>query len=140
MAALVASGCAYVPGLAPSVEIPAGIGHRMSVGDVEQRVRASVADDAATLGRVIRPFRVTSIRLVAPFERVRTGGADGSPSPLSFSTNTTTWVVHAEGTFRDCASTCATYSAAVLVVDDSGGRIVGRHALGPMTLDETPRR
>jgi hypothetical protein len=112
----------------------------MSVRQVEQAVRASVADDAAALGRVIRPLRLISIRLVAPFERVRTGGPDETLSPMSFSTDTTTWVVQAEGTFRDCASTCATYSAAVIVIEDSRGQIVGRHAAGPRTLDRTAPR
>ena len=132
------AGCGYVPGLGPAVDVPMGIHHEMSVAEVEQAVRTAVADDARALGRLIRPFRVTSIRLVAPFESVSTPRPDGSPSPMSFSTNTTTWVVEAEGTFRDCASTCSTYSDAVVVVEDGRGTIVGRHANGPMTLDRTP--
>ena len=107
----------------------------MSVGEVERTIRATVATDAAALRREIRPFRLLSIRLVAPFERVRTFRADDEPSTLSFSTNATTWVVRAEGTFRDCASTCSTYWSAVVVVDDTRGQIIGRHAAGPMTLD-----
>jgi hypothetical protein len=137
--ATVLVGCGYVPGLAPVVQIPAGVSHEMSVGQVQRAVRTAVADDARELGRLIRPFRVTSIRLVAPFERVDAPAADGRRSPMSFSTNTTTWVVEAEGTFRDCASTCSTYTMAVVVVDDSRGTIVGRHPDGPMTLDRTPR-
>ena len=93
--------------------------------------------DAEALGRVLRPFRVTSIRLVAPFEPVATSERDGDPSTLTFSSNTTTWVVQAEGTFRDCASTCLTYEAAVVVVDDARGVIVGRDPDGPMTMDAT---
>jgi hypothetical protein len=112
----------------------------MSVAEVEQAVRTAVADDARDLGRMIRPFRVTSIRLVAPFEPVSTSSPDGSPAPMSFSTNATTWVVEAEGTFRDCASTCSTYSDAVVVIEDGRGTIVGRHANGPMTLDRTRMR
>ena len=81
----------------------------MSVDQVEQTVEASVVNDAGALGRVIRPFRVTSVRLVAPFQSVATAEPDGRPSTLTFSTDATTWVVHAEGTFRDCASTCSTY-------------------------------
>jgi hypothetical protein len=137
LAAIVTS-CGYVPGLGPVVDIPRGLHHEMSVADVEQAVQTAVAVDARALGRVIRPFRVASIRLVAPFEPVSTPRPDASPSSMSFSTNTTTWVVEAEGTFRDCASTCSTYSDAVLVIEDGRGTIVGRHANGPMTLDRTP--
>ena len=112
----------------------------MSLDQVQQTAEASAVHDAAALGRVLRPFRVTSIRLVAPFEPVATDDPDGDPSALTFSTDTTTWVVQAEGTFRDCASTCSTYEAAVLVIDDVRGLIVGRNADGPMTLDSsTPR-
>lgn len=139
LAAAVVSACGYVPGLGPTVEIPAGLDHRMSVGQVEGTIRAAVAIDAAALRREIRPFRLLSIRLVAPFERVRTSAADTAPSTMSVSTDTTTWVVRAEGTFRDCASTCSTYWSAVVVVDDSRGHIVGRHAAGPMTLDQADR-
>jgi len=131
-------GCGSVSGLGPTVEIPGGLAHRMSVAQVEQTVRAEVASDVVAVGREIRPFRVVGIRLVAPSERVRPTGADGR-STLSFSTNTTTWVVRAEGTFRDCASTCATYWAAILVVEDARGVIVGRDPAGPTTL-ETGRR
>ena len=138
LAITLVAGCGYVPGLGPAVDIPMGVQHEMSVAEVEQAVRSAVADDARALGRLIRPFRVTSIRLVAPFESVSTPRPDGSPSPMSFSTNTTTWVVEAEGTFRDCASTCSTYADAVVVVEDRRGAIVGRHAKGPMTLDRTP--
>ena len=94
------------------------------------------ADDEA-LGRVLRPFRVRSIRLVAPFEPVSSNDPDGQPSALTFSTDTTSWVVQVEGTFRDCASTCLTYEAAVVVIDDGRGVIVGRDPNGPMTLDAT---
>jgi hypothetical protein len=83
---------------------------------------------------------VTSIRLVAPFEAVSTSNLDGRPPSVSFSTNTTTWVVEAEGTFRDCASTCSIYAHAVVVIDDDRGTIVGRHANGPTMLDPTPAR
>jgi hypothetical protein len=140
LAASMAAACGYVPGLPAAVDIPPGVGHRMSVAQVEQTVLASVVKDSEALGRVIRPFRVRSIRLVAPFEPVRTTERDGQLSSLTFSTDTTTWVVHAEGTFRDCASTCSTYSAAVVVVDDGRGLIVGRDANGPMTLDPTDLR
>ena len=109
----------------------------MSVDQVEQTVGASVRSDAEALGRVLRPFHVRSIRLVAPFEPVATSEPDGDASSLTFSSNTTTWVVQAEGTFRDCASTCLTYEAAVVVVDDGRGLIVGRDPNGPMTLDAT---
>ena len=112
----------------------------MSVDQVEQTVQASVVKDAEALGRLIRPFRVTSIRLVAPFQPVATAEPDGRPSSLTFSTDTTTWVVHAEGTFRDCASTCSTYDAAVVVVEDARGVIVGRDANGPTTLETTKPR
>lgn len=138
LASAVVAGCGYVPGLGPAVDIPTGLPHEMSVAEVEQAVRTAVADDARALGRLIRPFRVTSIRLIAPFQPVSAASPDGSPASMSFSTNTTTWVVEAEGTFRDCASTCSTYSDAVVVVEDGRGEIVGRHANGPMTLDRTP--
>ncbi len=138
--ATIVAACGYVPGLGPAVDIPTGLHHEMTVAEVEQAVRTAVADDARDLGRMIRPFRVTSIRLVAPFEPVSTASPDGSPAPMSFSTNTTTWVVEAEGTFRDCASTCSTYSDAVVVIEDGRGTIVGRHANGPMTLDRTRMR
>jgi hypothetical protein len=128
-------GCGYVPGFGPSVDIPSGLVHRMSVAQVEQTVRADVAADVVAVGREIRPFRVVSIRLVAPFERVRPTPADDGPTTMSFSTNTATWVVQAEGTFRDCASTCATYWAAILVVEDARGVIVGRDPAVPTTLD-----
>jgi hypothetical protein len=129
------AGCGHVPGLGPTIEIPNGVAHLMSVGQVERSARAVVASDVQALGRQIRPFRLLSIRLVAPFERV--GSAEpGRDSPgMSFSTNTTTWVVLAEGTFRDCASTCATYWAATLVIEDARGTIVGRHPAGPTSLD-----
>jgi len=138
LAAVLAAACGYVPGLPPAVDIPPGMMHRMSVDQVQQKVHASVVADAEALGRVLRPFRVTSIRLVAPFEPVASSGPDGEPSNVTFSTDTTTWVVRAEGTFRDCASTCSTYEAAVVVVDDLRGLIVGRDPSGPMTLD--PRK
>jgi hypothetical protein len=138
--AAIVSGCGYVPGVGPAVDIPTGLRHEMSVADVERAVRIASADDARALGRLIRPFRVTSIRLVAPFEPVSTSSPDGTPSTMSFSTNTTTWVIEAEGTFRFCASTCSTYSEAVVVIDDRRATIVGRHANGPMTLDRTPIR
>ena len=134
----IVAGCGHVPGLGPAVDIPVGLPHEMSVTEVGRTVRTAVADDARALGRLIRPLRVTSIRLVAPFQPVSTASPDGSPSPMSFSTNTTTWVVEAEGTFRDCASTCSTYTDAVVVIEDGRGTIVGRHATGPMTLDRTP--
>ena len=89
------------------------------------------------VGRQIRPFRVVSIRLVAPFERVHQMRSEGE-STMSFSTNTTTWVVHAEGTFRDCASTCAIYWAAILVVEDARGAVVGRDPAGPTSLEARP--
>lgn len=139
-AAVIVAACGYVPGLPPAVDIPPGVAHRMSVDQVQQTVGASVAKDAAALGRALRPFRVTSIRLVAPFEPVATDDPDGDRSALTFSTDTTTWVVQAEGTFRDCASTCSTYEAAVLVIDDGRGLIVGRDADGPMTLDPASPR
>lgn len=139
VATAIVGGCGYVPGLGPAVEIPGGVGHRMSVGDVEQTIRANVASDVVATGRQIRPFRVVSIRLVAPFERVHPTPPDGG-STMSFSTNTTTWVVRAEGTFRDCASTCATYSSALLVVEDARGVIVGREPAGPASLDPVSLR
>ena len=132
LAIAVISGCGYVPALGPSVEIRGGVAHRMSLAQVEQTVRANVTADVLAVGREIRPFRVVSIRLVAPFERVRPSAAEAST--MSFSTNTTTWVVRAEGTFHDCASTCAVYSAAILVVEDARGVIVGRDPAGPTTL------
>ena len=135
LAAVIAAACGYVPGLPPAVDIPPGIAHRMSIDQVQQTVQASVVKDAEALGRVLRPFRVTSIRLVAPFEPVSTSDPDGQPSNLTFSTDATSWVVQAQGTFRDCASTCSTYEAAVVVVDDTRGMIVGRDPNGPMTLD-----
>lgn len=137
--AVIAGACGYVPGLPPAVDMPAGAGHRMSIDQVQQAVQMSVAKDAQALGRVLRPFHVTSLRLVAPFEPVGTAGPDGHASSMTFSTDTTSWVVHAQGTFRDCASTCMTYTEAVLVVDDARGVIVGREADGPMTLDATTR-
>jgi len=137
VAAVIVAACGYVPGLPPAVDIPPGVTHLMSVDQVQQTVAASVRADAEALGRVLRPFRVTSIRLVAPFEPVATSEPDGDPSTLTFSSNTTTWVVQAEGTFRDCASTCLTYEAAVVVIDDGRGLIVGRDPNGPMTLDAT---
>jgi hypothetical protein len=137
VATVIVAACGYVPGLPPAVDIPPGVTHRMSVDQVQQTVGASVSADAEALGRVLRPFRVTSIRLVAPFEPVATSERDGDPSTLTFSSNTTTWVVQAEGTFRDCASTCLTYEAAVVVVDDARGVIVGRDPDGPMTMDAT---
>ena len=132
LAIAVISGCGYVPALGPSVEIRGGVAHRMSLAQVEQTVRANVTADVLAVGREIRPFRVVSIRLVAPFERVRPRAAEAST--MSFSTNTTTWVVRAEGTFHDCASTCAVYSAAILVVEDARGVIIGRDPAGPTTL------
>ena len=140
LAVVIAAGCGDVPGLPPAVDIPPGVVHRMSVDQVEQIVGAAIAKDAEALGRVLRPFRVRSIRLVAPFEPVASTGPDGGPSALTFSTDTTTWVVNAEGTFRDCASACSTYEAAVVVVDDTRGAIVGRDPNGPMTLDRTVPR
>jgi len=137
IAAVIVAACGYVPGLPPAVDIPPGVTHLMSVDQVQQTVAASVRADAEALGRVLRPFRVTSIRLVAPFEPVSSNDPDGQPSALTFSTDTTSWVVSAEGTFRDCASTCSTYEAAVIVVDDARGLIVGRDPDGPMTLDAT---
>lgn len=137
VAAVIAAACGYVPGLPPAVDIPPGVAHRMSVDQVEQTVGASVRADAEALGRVLRPFRVRSIRLVAPFEPVSSNDPDGQPSALTFSTDTTSWVVQVEGTFRDCASTCLTYEAAVVVIDDGRGVIVGRDPNGPMTLDAT---
>lgn len=73
------AGCGYVPGLGPAVDIPTGVPHEMSVADVEQAVRTAVADDARALGRLIRPFRVTSIRLIAPFQPVSAASPDGQP-------------------------------------------------------------
>ena len=137
VAAAVVAGCGYVPGLGPAVDIPGGVAHRMSIGDVEQTIRANVAADVVAVGRQIRPFRVVSIRLVAPFERVHQMRSEGE-STMSFSTNTTTWVVHAEGTFRDCASTCAIYWAAILVVEDARGAVVGRDPAGPTSLEARP--
>ena len=137
IAAVIAGGCGYLPGLPPAVDVPPDAAHRMSIDQVQQAVQMSVAKDAQALGRVLRPFHVTSLRLVAPFEPVGTAGPDGQASSMTFSTDTTSWVVHAEGTFRDCASTCMTYTAAVLVVDDARGVILGREADGPMTLDMT---
>ena len=137
IAAVIVAACGYVPGLPPAVDIPPGVTHRMSVDQVQQTVQASVRADAEALGRVLRPFHVKSIRLVAPFEPVSSNDPDGQPSALTFSTDTTSWVVSAEGTFRDCASTCSTYEAAVIVVDDARGLIVGRDPDGPMTLDAT---
>jgi len=69
VAAVIVAACGYVPGLPPAVDIPPGVAHRMSVDQVQQTVGASVAKDAAALGRALRPFRVTSIRLVAPSSR-----------------------------------------------------------------------
>jgi hypothetical protein len=135
LAAVIAAACGHVPGLPPAVEMPPGVLHRMSVEQVQQTVQASVIEDAEALGRVLRSFHVSSVRLVAPFEPVRTAEPDGQASSVTFSTDTTTWIVHAEGTFRDCASTCSTYEAAVVVIDDARGQIVGRDANGPMTLD-----
>ena len=112
----------------------------MSVDQVQRTVHAAVAKDSEALGRAIRPFRVVSIRLVAPFEPVRPMTPGGTPSGLTFSTDTTTWVVHAEGTFRDCASACSTYTAAIVVVDDSRGLIVAREAAGPTTVDQSSTR
>ena len=133
--AVMAAACGYLPGLPPAVDMPPGVPHRMSVEQVQQTVQASVVDDAEALGRVLRPFHVSSIRLVAPFEPVRTAEPDGEASSMTFSSDTTTWVVLAEGTFRDCASTCSTYDAAVVVVDDARALIVGRDPNGPMTFD-----
>jgi hypothetical protein len=59
---------------------------------------------------------------------------------MTFNTDATTWVVQAEGTFRDCASACSTYWAAIIVIEDARGTIVGRHAAGPRTLDQTGQR
>lgn len=140
VAAVIAAACGYVPGLPPAVDMPPGVLHRMSVEQVQQTVQASVIKDAEALGRMLRPFHVSSVRLVAPFEPVRTAEPDGQASSMTFSTDTTTWVVHAEGTFRDCASTCSTYEAAVVVVDDARGLIVGRDPDGPMTLDPATAR
>ena len=137
LAAVIAAACGYVPGLPPAIDIPPGVQHRMSVEQVQETVQASVVKDAQTLGHVLRPFHVSSVRLVAAFEPVRTAEPDGQASSMTFSTDTTTWVVQVEGTFRDCASTCSTYEAAVVVVDDARGLIVGRNANGPMTLDRT---
>jgi len=133
--AVIVLACGSVPGLPPAVDMAPGVVHRMSVEQVQQTVEASVIKDAETLGRVLRRFHVSSIRLVAPFEPVRTAEPDGQASSITFSTDTTTWVVHAEGTFRDCASTCSTYTAAVVVVDDARGLIVARNPNGPTTLD-----
>jgi len=137
LAAVIVGACGYVPGLPPAVDIPPGMGHRMSVDQVQQTVQASVVKDAESLGRILRPFHIVSIRLVAPFEPVATTGPDGEPSNISFSTDTTSWVIEAQGTFRDCASTCSTYESAIVVVDDVRGLIVGRNPNGPMTLDST---
>lgn len=140
LAAVIAGACGHVPGLPPAVDMPPGVLHRMSVEQVQGTVQASVIKDAEALGRVLRPFHVSSVRLVAPFEPVRSAEPDGQASSMTFSTDTTTWVVHAEGTFRDCASTCSTYEAAVLVVDDARGLIIGRESNGPMTLDPSAPR
>ncbi len=140
VAAVIAAACGHVPGLPPAVDMPPGVMHRMSVEQVQRTVEAAVINDAEELGRVLRPFHVSSVQLVAPFEPVRTADPDGQASSMTFSTDTTTWVVHAEGTFRDCASTCSTYEAAVVVVDDLRGLIVGRDPIGPMTLDPSAPR
>ena len=140
LAGAVVAACGHVPGLPPAVDIPPGVVHRMSVDQVERTVQAAVVTDAKALGRAIRPFRVVSIRLVAPFEPVRTVTPSGTPSDLTFSTDTTTWVVHAEGTFRDCATACSTYTAAIVVVDDRRGLIVAREAAGPRRLDQSSTR
>ena len=49
VAAAVVAGCGYVPGLGPAVDIPGGVAHRMSIGDVEQTIRAIA-------GRTIHAF------------------------------------------------------------------------------------
>ena len=85
-AAVIVAACGYVPGLPPAVDIPPGVAHRMSLDQVQQTAEASAVHDAAALGRVLRPFRVTSIRLVAPFEPVATDDPDGDRSALTFST------------------------------------------------------
>lgn len=139
LAAAILGACGYLPGFGPTLEIPGDVAHRMSVAEVEQTIRVAVADDVAAVGREIRPFRLVSVRLVAPFERVKPAVGEDAASMMSFSTNTTTWVVRAEGTFRDCASTCATYWAADLVVEDARGRIVARQPAGPTTLDSISR-
>jgi hypothetical protein len=138
LAAAILGACGYLPGFGPTLEIPGDVAHRMSVAEVEQAIRVAVADDVAAVGREIRPFRLMSVRLVAPFERVKPAVDEDAGSTMSFSTNTTTWVVRAEGTFRDCASTCATYWDAVLVVEDVRGLIVAREPAGPTTLDVRP--
>lgn len=129
-ALLVSAGCGVVP-VGKTVEVPAGVASRMSAEQVEAIVRDMVAANVASLGRVLRPFRVTRITLVPANGKYEVTNADGTSTGAWFSEPSPFWAVEAEGTFQTCDAICSGYSQGLVIIDDATGELRGEGAREP---------
>ena len=127
---LASTGCGVVP-VGKSVEVPAGVPSRMSAEQVEAIVRDMVTANAASLGRVLRPFRVTRITLVPANGKYEVTNADGTSTGAWFSEPSPFWAVEAEGTFQSCDAICSGYSQGLVIIDDATGEVRGEGAREP---------
>jgi hypothetical protein len=130
VALLASAGCGVVP-VGKSVEVPVGVPSRMSAEQVEAIVRDMVAANATSLGRELRPFRVTRITLVAANGKYEVTNADGTSTGAWFSEPSPFWAVEVEGTFQHCDAICSGYSQGVVIIDDASGELRGEGAREP---------
>ena len=124
VALLASAGCGVVP-VGKSVDIPPGVTSRMSAEEVEAIVRDIVAANVASVGRELRPFRVTRITLVPANGKYEVTNADGTSTGAWFSEPSPFWAVEADGTFGTCDATCSSYSRGLVIIDDASGEIRG---------------
>ena len=100
----------------------------MTPEEVEAVVRDMVAANTASLGREIRPFRVTRITLVPANGKYEVVNPDGTSAGAWFTEPSPFWAVEVEGTFQSCDATCSAYSQGLVIIDDASGEIRGEGA------------
>jgi hypothetical protein len=103
--------------LEPTIDLSAGVAHRMTPDDVEQVVLQKIAADEARAGERLVTPRILLVRLMPPgaTSTASTGGA--------FTASKVAWLVEFEGTVVSCGNTCDAFTGGAVLVDDRSGEL-----------------
>jgi hypothetical protein len=101
----------------PTIDVSAGVRHRMTPEAVQEVVLRQIARDEARAGERLVAPRITLVRLMPP-------GASYSDGVAGMTADTVSWLVVYEGTVLGCGSTCDAFTGAAVMVDDATGDIM----------------